>query len=420
MTELADLTDAPRAIPPLDDVNRPFWTGGRDGQLLILRCDDCKQWVHPPVAECPSCGGALHAEPVSGRATVFTFTVNHHPFNPAVPVPYAVGIVELEEQADLRVVTNNLNVAATLADNPRCEVIVCGGQVRPRDRGIIGEAAVDFIRQFRVDIGLVGISSIETDGTLRDFDFREVKVAQAIIAQSREVWLVADHSKFTRRAMVQLAHLSQVDVLFTDAPLTPAAAQQMLSSVVDETFNCVSVDGHMSTNDTVLLLANGAAGGPPLEGAELERFRQTLHEVCGELSRAIPTDGEGATHLVTVEVHGCRSREDALRISKTIADSPLVKTAIAGADPNWGRIVSAAGYAGVPFDPSKVTLHLNGLLLYERGSPVDFDADAAAQSIAADRDTSIVVLLEEGSASARFWTTDLTAEYVRLNADYHT
>jgi glutamate N-acetyltransferase / amino-acid N-acetyltransferase len=97
-----------------------------------------------------------------------------------------------------------------------------------------------------------------------------------------------------------------------------------------------------------------------------------------------------------------------------------VKTAIAGADPNWGRIVSAAGYAGVPFDPSKVTLHLNGLLLYERGAPVDFDPQAASQSIAGARDTHVVLLLEEGRESARFWTTDLTAEYVRLNADYHT
>jgi glutamate N-acetyltransferase/amino-acid N-acetyltransferase len=107
-------------------------------------------------------------------------------------------------------------------------------------------------------------------------------------------------------------------------------------------------------------------------------------------------------------------------VAKTIADSPLVKTAIAGADPNWGRIVSAAGYAGIRFDPAKVTLHLNGLLLYERGCPVDFDANAASKALAADRDTSIVLLLEEGRAAARFWTTDLTAEYVRLNADYHT
>ena len=118
----------------------------------------------------------------------------------------------------LRVLTNNLNVAAILSGNPDCEVIVAGGVVRPRDRGIVGEAAVDFIRQFRVDIALIGISGIESDGTLRDFDYREVKVAQTIIEHAREVWLAADHSKFNRPAMVQLATLAQIDRLFTDAP----------------------------------------------------------------------------------------------------------------------------------------------------------------------------------------------------------
>ena len=153
---------------------------------------------------------------------------------------------------------------------------------------------------------------------------------------------------------------------------------------------------------------------------DLADFRATLVEVCEDLAQSIPADGEGASHLITVEVHGCRNRQDALRVGKTIADSPLVKAAIAGGDPNWGRIVSAAGYAGVEFDPAKVTLHLNGLLLYERGVPVNFDDAVAADSIAGNRDTSIVLLLEEGTASARFWTTDLTTEYVRLNADYHT
>ena len=117
----------------------------------------------------------------------------------------------------LRVLTNTLNVAAILSGNPDCEVIVAGGVVRPRDRGIVGEAAVDFIRQFRVDIALIGISGIESDGTLRDFDYREVKVAQTIIEHAREVWLAADHSKFNRPAMVQLATLEQIDRLFTDA-----------------------------------------------------------------------------------------------------------------------------------------------------------------------------------------------------------
>jgi DeoR family glycerol-3-phosphate regulon repressor len=124
----------------------------------------------------------------------------------------------LLQHKGLRVITNNLNVATILADSAECEVIVAGGVVRNRDRGIVGEAAVDFIRQFRVDIGLIGISGIEADGSLRDFDYREVKVSRAIIEQSREVWLVADHSKFNRPAMVEVAHVGQLDLLFTDQP----------------------------------------------------------------------------------------------------------------------------------------------------------------------------------------------------------
>ncbi|HTT10024.1 MAG TPA: DeoR/GlpR family DNA-binding transcription regulator [Burkholderiaceae bacterium] len=125
---------------------------------------------------------------------------------------------ELVAARNLRVVTNNLNVAAILSDNPDCEVIVAGGVVRGRDRGIVGEATVDLICQFKVDVGLIGISGIEADGTLRDFDYREVKVARAILEHSREVWLAADHSKFNRPAMVELASIDQIDMLFTDKP----------------------------------------------------------------------------------------------------------------------------------------------------------------------------------------------------------
>ena len=125
---------------------------------------------------------------------------------------------ELMQHRGLRVITNNLNVAAILSDHPDCELIVAGGVVRSRDRGIVGEATVDFIRQFKVDIALIGISGIEADGTLRDFDYREVKVARAILDHSREVWLAADHSKFNRPAMVELARLDNLDRLYTDAP----------------------------------------------------------------------------------------------------------------------------------------------------------------------------------------------------------
>jgi len=125
---------------------------------------------------------------------------------------------ELMHHRGLRVITNNLNVAATLSDHPDCELIVAGGMVRSRDRGIVGEATVDFIRQFKVDIALVGISGIEADGTLRDFDYREVAVARAILEHSREVWLAADHSKFNRPAMVEVSRLDNLDQLYTDAP----------------------------------------------------------------------------------------------------------------------------------------------------------------------------------------------------------
>jgi DeoR family glycerol-3-phosphate regulon repressor len=136
------------------------------------------------------------------------------------------------------VITNNLNVAAILSDNPECEVIVAGGVVRSRDRGIVGEVTVDFMQQFKVDIGLIGISGIEADGTLRDFDYREVKVSRAIIDRSRQVWLAADHSKFNRPAMVELAQLGQIDKLFTDAPPPPLFRALLAESNVA----CVTCD----------------------------------------------------------------------------------------------------------------------------------------------------------------------------------
>jgi glutamate N-acetyltransferase/amino-acid N-acetyltransferase len=221
-------------------------------------------------------------------------------------------------------------------------------------------------------------------------------------------------------AMIAPRMGTMLGLILTDAALTPTTAQKALSAVIDDTFNCISIDGHMSTNDTVLLLANGASGGPPLEAADFTALQTALHEVCGELARAIPADGEGATHLVSIEVAGCATREAARKIARTVAESALVKTAIAGADPNWGRIVSAAGYAGVPFDPAKVELHVNGFLLYQRGAPTTFNAAAVSASIREHRDTRIVLNFVEGSERIQFWTTDLTEEYVRLNADYHT
>ena len=221
-------------------------------------------------------------------------------------------------------------------------------------------------------------------------------------------------------AMIGPRLATMLGIVLTDAAVEPDDAQRLLRDAAEVSFNCVSVDGHMSTNDTVLLLANGAAGGATLRGAGLEAFGAALTDVCTTLARDMADDGEGATHVLRIEVSGCRTRDEARQVARTIGDSPLVKTAVHGADPNWGRIVSAAGYSGVSFDPGRLRLRLNGTLLFDQGSPVPFDGDAVSASIKAARETLIEVDLASGPASIRFYSSDLTAEYVHLNADYHT
>jgi glutamate N-acetyltransferase/amino-acid N-acetyltransferase len=221
-------------------------------------------------------------------------------------------------------------------------------------------------------------------------------------------------------AMVGPKLATMLGVILTDADLDPRDAQRLLGEAAEQSFNCVSVDGHTSTNDTVLLLANGAVGGKRLTGAGLEAFGRALFAACDTLAREIADDGEGATHVLRIEVRGCPTRDQARQIARTIADSPLVKTAICGADPNWGRIVSAAGYSGVVFDPEKMVLRLNGTLLFRDGAPVEFDGGAVSESIKAARETLIELDMGFGKESIRFYSSDLTAEYVHLNADYHT
>ncbi|MDR3632698.1 MAG: bifunctional glutamate N-acetyltransferase/amino-acid acetyltransferase ArgJ [Isosphaeraceae bacterium] len=221
-------------------------------------------------------------------------------------------------------------------------------------------------------------------------------------------------------AMIGPKMATMLAFFLTDAPVAADDLQSMLSEAVEQSFNCISVEGHMSTNDTVLLLANGAAGGEPLAGTALQEFSALVQSSCAALARMIPEDGEGSTHTITIDVEGCHDREQARAIARAVADSALVKTAIHGADPNWGRIVSAAGYAGVPFEEAELSLWLNGVALYQAGAPVPFDAQAVSAHLKAERETHIRLVLTHGDASIRFWTCDLTAEYVHLNADYTT
>ena len=221
-------------------------------------------------------------------------------------------------------------------------------------------------------------------------------------------------------AMIGPNMATMLCAILTDAELPPEQAHDFLRRAADKTFNCVSVEGHTSTSDTVLLMANGMANPGPLPEADAHSFADALVGICAELARMIPNDGEGVTHLITVNVLGCASQADAKAIAKTIANDVLVKTAICGADPNWGRIVSAAGRAGVDFNPNYVSLKVNGYDLYRDGTPLEFDKETVSNSIRENRETVFELHFEEGDAAAHFWTSDLTQEYVHLNADYTT
>jgi glutamate N-acetyltransferase/amino-acid N-acetyltransferase len=221
-------------------------------------------------------------------------------------------------------------------------------------------------------------------------------------------------------AMIGPQMATMLGFLLTDAPVWASELKDVLANAVDQSFNCISVEGHASTNDTVLLLSSTAATEPILKGEDLTAFAGMVRHGCAELARAIVDDGEGATHFITIEVEGCGTFEDARAIARAVADSPLVKTAIAGADPNWGRIVSAAGYAGVPFQEEELSLEINSVPVYQDGMPIPFDAGRLSQSLKSQREVALRLVLASGSCGVRFWTCDLTAEYVRLNSDYST
>ena len=207
----------------------------------------------------------------------------------------------------------------------------------------------------------------------------------------------------------------------TDASIPPALLQKTLRDICSRTFNSISVDGDSSTNDTLLVLANAAAGAPAISaGSSAHRaFAAALEDVCQSLALQIVADGEGAQRVIEIEVRGAKTEAAARRIAETIATSPLVKTAFAGGDPNWGRVFAAAGRSGVQFDPALVDIKMAGIPVLRRGAPIDFNERAASNRLLAEH-VPIILHLHSGTASARYWTCDLTAEYVRINASYRT
>lgn len=213
-------------------------------------------------------------------------------------------------------------------------------------------------------------------------------------------------------------HATMLVYLFTDAAIGPATLDGFLREAVEVSFNRISIDGDTSTNDTVLLLASGVSGVEI--GARDEKFAGALTEVCTSLAKQIVADGEGVTHVVELQIEGAPSDADALTVAKSIAHSALVKTAWAGADPNWGRLMAAVGYSGVAIDPEKIAIWFGELpICVDGGRAPEYDEEAA-HAYLERREYSIRIALGVGEGRCRFWTSDLTAEYVRINAEYST
>ncbi len=221
--------------------------------------------------------------------------------------------------------------------------------------------------------------------------------------------------------MIEPNMATMLSVITTDAALSPASARVALSRAVSKSFNCVTVDSDMSTNDSVFLLCTGRAGGEVIEEgtAGFEIFCGALDTLCVSLARQMAADGEGATKLVTVKVTGAVDDADAYRAAKSIANSPLVKTAIAGRDANWGRLAMALGKSGARFTQEGVSISMMGMRVCEGGLPVPFDEEEALRRFEADEIT-IEADLGNGEGSSRVWTCDLTHGYITINGDYRT
>lgn len=213
-------------------------------------------------------------------------------------------------------------------------------------------------------------------------------------------------------------HATMLVYILTDAAIEPPVLDAYLHDAVELSFNRISVDGDTSTNDTVLLLASGSSGATV--GPSNAAFAAAINQVCTSVARQIVADGEGVKHVVELRISGAASDGDALRVAKAIAHSPLVKTAWAGCDPNWGRLAAAIGYSGAQIDPGRFDIRFGNLpVCRDGGRDPDFDLPAA-HAYLQQREFSIFIDLHQGSGSCVFWTTDLTAEYIRINADYST
>jgi glutamate N-acetyltransferase / amino-acid N-acetyltransferase len=378
--------------------------------------------------------GLLACHHLANAAAVFTT-------NTVVAAPVVVGREHIASGKLRGVVMNSGNANACtgaqgLRDaNAMCKaagkILQCdAAQILPSSTGIIGHhmpmekvlAGIDAVGQQLGDSAehaLAFADAILTTDLVRKSAATEFKVG-------RETVRIAGVCKGSGMIGPRLSldggkkplHATMLGYLTTDAKISSAALRKLLDSSSRRSFNNVTVDDHASTNDTAAILASGLGAAIDSPKA-LSSFGKALDEVCQSLAYQIAADGEGATKVVKIIVRNAATESDATAMARAIANSPLVKCAMHGNDPNWGRIVSAAGFAGAKFDADRSVLTLQGTVVFRHGTPSHFDRATASKSLDA-KDVSVDLNCRLGDKSATVWTCDLSREYITINADYHT
>jgi len=377
------------------------------------------------------------AQTVEGTTAAAVFTSNR-----LVAAPVVVGRDHLRQSGGrvrlVAVNAGNANCATGEQGIEACQTVCqaaakefgyASEEIFPSSTGIIGvplpaEKLVVALPQMALHLGETPAHIQQFAEAILTTDTRaKIASAEVEVADGKQLRLFGVAKGAGMLAPQLIPHATMLVYLFTDAKVSAPDLQKFLNDAIEPTFNCISIDGDTSTNDTVLLLASGASGASvTTSGKEshADAFSRALLEICSSLARQIVADGEGAGHVIELAVEGASSDTDAKRIACSIAHSSLVKTAFAGCDPNWGRILAAAGYSGASMHPEKASIWIGGLPVCRNGQVAqDFDKDKVHQAML-ERTVHVRVHLGMGQGKCDFLTCDLTAEYVRINAEYST
>lgn len=296
-------------------------------------------------------------------------------------------------------------------------------EIFPSSTGIIGvplpgEKLIAALPEVKSALGKTSGHFDQFAHAILTTDTRRKVSARHFAAGGKQVKIVATCKGAGMIHPQLVPHATMLAYIFTDAAIEPAELQTLLQEAAELSFNRISIDGDTSTNDTVLLLASGASG-VAIDAAHTE-FRSALAAVCTDLAKQIVADGEGVTHVIELRIEGAPNDADALKVARSIAHSPLVKTAWAGNDPNWGRILAAVGYSGVEIDPGKIDIWFGDHEICRAGGRSPLMDEHAVHLHLAQGEHHVRIDLGIGAGSCRFWTCDLTKEYVAINADYST